>query len=94
MTNALRHYLGKPLRRDKASDVLQLIDKVKGMHYINFKINIKERDILQNALDNYLKRFTRMDSTFDVAQLIEEFRITFPSGTFSDERQTAPYLFS
>jgi len=68
--NALRHYLGKPLRTDKASDVLQLIEKIKRADNFNLKIDANEKQILQNALNNYLKRFLRMDSAIDVSELI------------------------
>lgn len=82
--NALKHYLGKPLRADSASDVLELIDKIERADF-DSKISVNEKQILQNALDNYLKWFARMDSTPNVKQVIESINnyIPVPTNTSS-----------
>ena len=69
--NALKHYLGKSLRLERAIDVLRLIKKFSA-NYVDFEISEKEKEILLKALNNHQKRFFRMDSTFNITQLIEE----------------------
>lgn len=78
--NALKHYLGKPLRLEMAIDVLKLIKKFRAGN-VDFEISAKEKEILLNALNNHKKRFFRMDSTFDIGRLIEEAQKNIPINT-------------
>ena len=78
--NALKHYLGKPLRLERAINVFRLIKKFRA-GYVNFEISEKEKEILLKVLNNHRKRFFRMDNTFDIAQLVEETQKSIPINT-------------
>ncbi|MEA2113098.1 MAG: hypothetical protein U9P63_00345 [Patescibacteria group bacterium] len=91
MANALRYYLGKPLRVDRASDVLHLVEKIERADY---KININEKKILQNALGNYLKWFFQRDSAPNVMEVMEYIEKYTPTPTSSPQPPISTSLFS
>lgn len=69
MINALKYYLGMPLRLEEASIVFRLIKKVRNG---DVKFTEPEKTILLKALNRHMKRFFRLDATIDVERLIQE----------------------
>ncbi len=71
ITNALKYYLGMPLRLEEATSVFRLIQKFK-VNYVNLKLTEQEKATVLKALNKHMKRFFRIDATIDVARLIQE----------------------